>query len=213
MDYQDEREQDHQIIWRDVLLLIAFTFMALMVMLATLVNDPGKEDDGNVKFKGSVIVEMHWNDTYASDVDLWVKSPGDPVPVGFSNKGSIYFNLLRDDLGDFDDTTGENFEMAITKGLIDGEYIVNVHLYAFKTGVSPDILPMEVVLRAYMLNNQFKKTELVSTKVLLRKPREQITAFRFSITGSDSVPILKPGSVNAIPHQLFFPAETQEDGR
>jgi hypothetical protein len=36
-------------------------------------------------------------------VDLWVQAPGD-IPVGYSNKGGLIMNLLRDDLGTNDPT-------------------------------------------------------------------------------------------------------------
>ena len=50
-----------------------------------------------------------------ADVDLWVQAPGD-ISVGYSNKGSAVFNLLRDDLGKRVDVTGLNYETSYSRG-------------------------------------------------------------------------------------------------
>jgi hypothetical protein len=39
------------------------------------------------------------------------------------------FNLLRDDLGKAQDLTDNNYEVACSRGLPPGEYVVNVHMY------------------------------------------------------------------------------------
>ena len=43
------------------------------------------------------IVKVIDGDTVDVDIDLWVKAPDD-IPVGYSNQGGLFFNLLRDDL-------------------------------------------------------------------------------------------------------------------
>src|SRR5688572_5701866 len=63
-----------------------------------------------------------------ADVDLWVQAPGD-VPVGYSNKSGRIFNLLRDDLGRAQDITDYNYEVAYTRRMPGGEYVVNLHMY------------------------------------------------------------------------------------
>ena len=66
--------------------------------------------------------------TLKSVVDLWVKAPDD-IPVGYSNRGGLFFNLLRDDLGVYKDPTPINYEVAYSRGINPGEHIVNLHLY------------------------------------------------------------------------------------
>src|SRR4051794_3763581 len=60
---------------------------------------------------GNVIVEMTWPPNIDADVDLWVQAPGD-VPVGYSDKSGIIFNLLRDDLGHSGDPNSMNYEVT-----------------------------------------------------------------------------------------------------
>lgn len=209
-------EPDHNIIWRDLLFNTALAFLAVMFLLIPLINDPGEKDnrDGDVKFTGAVMVEIHWPDDYQSDVDLWVKSPGDSVPVGYSNKGSTYFNLLRDDLGAGSDTMQQNTEIAVSRGIAFGEYIVNVHLFDFGPGNGggfiskkpdyqyPDVLPFEVAVRAYLVNAYHARVDLVETHVTLRKDGEEVTAFRFTLRNNNGTPAMVPGSVNSIPKEL-----------
>jgi hypothetical protein len=78
---------------------------------------------------------MRWPDAADTDVDLWVQGPGD-VPVGYSNKGGRLFNLLRDDLGLQSDAAKINYESSFSRGIVEGEYVINVHLYKSKYTVS-----------------------------------------------------------------------------
>ena len=79
------------------------------------------------------MVEANWPPDMDSDVDLWVQAPGD-MPVGYSNKGGAVFNLLRDDLGQQLDLSGLNYESSYSRGIVPGEYTVNLHLYRNRAG-------------------------------------------------------------------------------
>ena len=89
------------------------------------------------------MVEANWPPDLDSDVDLWVQAPGD-VPVGYSNKGGAVFNLLRDDLGQQLDLSGLNYESSYSRGIVPGEYTVNVHLYRNRAAVAA--VPVTVVV-------------------------------------------------------------------
>ena len=62
-----------------------------------------------------MIVDAQWPDNWRTDVDLWVQAPGD-VPVGYSNKGGVIMNLLRDDLGT-NDPTPLRYENQFSRGV------------------------------------------------------------------------------------------------
>jgi hypothetical protein len=121
-------EDDGGTVFRDVIMLALAGFVAMVVLLLPHLNPPGKAALDNSQPPGNVIVEVRWPDEIDSDVDLWVEAPGD-VPVGYSNKGGVIFNLLRDDLGKRADATGMNYEVSYSRGIPAGEYTVNVHLY------------------------------------------------------------------------------------
>ena len=50
------------------------------------------------------------------------KAPDD-IPVGYSNKGGLFFNLLRDDLGKYKDNSPINYEVSYSRGISEG----NIH--------------------------------------------------------------------------------------
>lgn len=76
---------------------------------------------------GNIVVSAGWpaGDT---DIDIWVQYAGNR-PVGYANKSGKIWSLLRDDLGNQNDVTPLNYESAFTRGIPDGEYIVNVRCF------------------------------------------------------------------------------------
>jgi hypothetical protein len=125
--------------------------------------------------QGNLLVQIYWPD-YHCDVDLWIKSP-DNVVVGYSNKGAAVFNLLRDDLGTgSDDLSERNEEIAVSRGLPDGQYIINVHLFALKFGTLP--VPVKLVIG---LKNQFgsyKQIFVVDTELVAQGQEKTMARFR-----------------------------------
>lgn len=108
-----------------IFLAFIVVYLALVIILPH-VNPP--EQDGDPP-PGQLVVEVRWPDGWNTDVDLWVKAPGEH-PVGYKNKNERVFNYLRDDLGNTMDLGELNSESAYTRGLPDGEYIATVHLYS-----------------------------------------------------------------------------------
>ena len=138
---------------------------------------------------------MHWPSNQAVDVDLWVKAPGE-FPVGFWNQGGEIFNLLRDDLGIVGDATDENYEIVYSRGIPQGEYIVNVHMYGpLPPGVTVPVNVVVSVRKKYDDTNQILKTNIKLT----RRNQEE-TAFRFKLTGDGD---LVPGSVSTLRRSLI----------
>ncbi len=195
-DLFGEGDDDGGTIFRDVITLALCGFVSMVVMVLphlnpTTVNAAATE---SVTAPGNVIVEIRWPSTSRSDVDLWVQAPGD-VPVGYSNKGGLIFNLLRDDLGLFGDATPLNYEIAYARGVPPGEYAINVHLYR----ASPDLpIPVTVTVSAKSDPNDMAR-ELLTTKVMLRRENEELTVFRFKLDQDAS---LVPGSVSSLHRPL-----------
>ncbi len=176
-------------VFRDVLLLALIGFVAMVVMLLPhLARKEQKTEEQ--KAPGNVVVEIHWPGELDADVDLWVQAPGD-VPVGFFNQGSRYFNLLRDDLGREGDVTDKNYEISYSRGIPEGEYIVNVHMYGpLPTGAAVPVNVVVSVKRRYEL-----LLPIVKTEVLLTRRNQEETATRFRLTADGD---LVEGSVNSI---------------
>src|SRR5215472_1626588 len=113
--------------FRDMLFLLVFAYLVIGAVALAHVEKKQQESQG-ASPPGNVIVDIHWGDTFDADVDLWVQGPGD-VPVGYSNKAGMIFNLLRDDLGHSGDPNSMNYEIAYGRGHWPGEYVVNAMLY------------------------------------------------------------------------------------
>jgi len=187
-------EDSTSTLFRDVIMLALAGFVTLVMLLLPHVNPKAIAED-SAKSPGNMTVELRWPDDINADVDLWVKAPGDK-PVGYSNKGGQIFNLLRDDLGDTADLTGLNYEFSYSRGVPEGEYAVNVHLYRNAAGVYP--IPATIVVSLKRPGQKSAKQILVSNHDLLAQG-EETTIFRFSI---DDKAKLVAGSVHNLPKKL-----------
>ena len=82
-EFDDPFEQDSGgTVFRDVVLLALIGFVAMVIMVLPHINPPKTENTADHRAPGNVIVELHWPNSLAYDIDLWVQAPKD-VPVGF----------------------------------------------------------------------------------------------------------------------------------
>ena len=181
-------------VFRDVIFLALAGFVAMVLLLLPHLNPPATADEGTPA-PGNVIVEISWPDEIDADVDLWVEAPGDS-PVGYSNKGGLIFNLLRDDLGGQADVTEINYEVSYSRGVPPGEYTVNVHLYRDMSGQLPLSVNVSVSVKP---NSKVSAKRILTTKLQLQNQGQELTAFRFSL---DDKGKLIPGSVHDLPKPL-----------
>jgi hypothetical protein len=192
----DPFEQDaSDTVFRDVVMLALAGFVVLVIMLLPHLNPPGARTADDMTPPGNVIVEVRWPDAIDADVDLWVQAPGD-VPVGHSNKGGAVFNLLRDDLGKRADVTGLNYETSYSRGILPGEYTVNLHLYRNPAKAYP--VPVTVVTSVKRSADQAAR-QLLASKVLLVREGEELTVYRFRLSDAGA---LVAGSVHSLDKPL-----------
>ena len=176
-------------LFRDLLFLLLLCFLTITIWLLPMIRDEGKRAEG-VTPPGNVTVMVTWppGDT---DIDLWVTGPGELVPIGYSNKGGLLWNLLRDDLGAAPDATMLNFENAYTRGSPAGEYVVNLHCY--RCPVVPQKVAVEV---GSSKGDSTKGTRsIVTASVELKANGQERTAVRFRFDGAGD---LVPGSLNTV---------------
>ncbi len=188
-------EDDSGTVFRDVIMLALAGFVAVVILMLPHLNPPGAKQSEDSEPPGNVIVEIRWPDEIDADVDLWVEAPGD-VPVGYSNKGGLVFNLLRDDLGKRADATGMNYEVSYSRGIPPGEYAVNVHLYRNAAKVYP--IPVTIVT-SVKRNAQESAKQLLASKVELTREGQELTVYRFRL---DQYGRLQPGSVHSLQKPL-----------
>lgn len=189
-----QEPSDSDITFRDMITLALAGFMAMVILLIPYINPEGKKKEEGMEPPGSVIVEARWPDDLNVDVDLWVQAPGD-VPVGYSNKSGLVFNLLRDDLGNYGDLLKLNYETAFSRGVVPGEYTVNLHLYRNPVNVYP--VPVTVVVSAKGIDRTVKP--IAAANVTLDREGQELTVFRFKLEENGT---LVPHSLTDLPKPL-----------
>jgi hypothetical protein len=179
--------------FRDMLFLLVFAYLVIGAVALAHVRKKQEEVSG-ASPPGSVIVDIHWDDKIDADVDLWVQAPGD-VPVGYSNKAGMIFNLLRDDLGHSGDPVSMNYEIAYGRGLWPGEYTVNAHLYRS----ADNHFPVPVIAKVQVRGPDGIVKNLLQSSVQLDHVGQETTIFRFQL---DDKGHLVPGSLSRIHKEL-----------
>lgn len=176
MSWAEEVDTDPSgITYRDAVTLLLVAFIAMVVWMLPYMNPPVDAD--KMEPPGSIVASIVWPEGN-DDIDLWVTGPGEPLPIGYSNKGGLLWNLLRDDLGANPDYTPLNYEHAFTRGMPAGEYIVNVQCFR----CSP---PVEVVLEVSMKNGAESSMQLIgSATITLTGEKQEKTGLRFEIDGN-----------------------------
>ncbi|WP_027133514.1 hypothetical protein [Geminicoccus roseus] len=180
MDVFDEREDDAaDTVFRDTIMLALAGFVTVVMIVLAHVRPEAQAATSKdaASMPGNVMIEAHWQGDLDADVDLWVQGPGD-VPVGYSNKGGGLFNLLRDDLGKQMDLSEQNYEVSYSRGLLPGEYTVNLHLYRNRSSLQA--IRVKVVTSVKKGQNKVSKQILVSD-VAMNREGEERTVFRFRL--------------------------------
>jgi hypothetical protein len=160
------------LIW-DTLLAMLLGVAAVIMFILPSVNPASTEQQ--LTPPGNLIASITWP-AGDDDVDVWV-SYGDDFAVGYSNKSATVWSLLRDDLGNKNDTTPLNFESAFTRGMPDGEYAVNVRCYACTK------VPMPVSVDVRLADGGTVWSGIVD----ILKSGQERTAIRFRVAGGQVV--------------------------
>ena len=176
-------------LYRDILANFLLLFVMLLLVLIPHIREPTKATAA-ADPPGNIIATISWPEGN-TDIDLWAIGPGEPWAVGYSNKGGVLWNLLRDDLGTLPDATALNYENAYTRGAPPGEYIINVHCY--RCPIVPQ--KVEVELRNSKGDpHAAKGTALLFTSSIeLRATGQERTAARFKLDINGD---LIPGSID-----------------
>ena len=174
MDFE-KTDEESSVIFRDVIMLALTGFIFMVVLLLPFVNPP-TEDENTTDPPGNVIVELFWDNNRDVDIDLWVKAPED-IPVGYSNKGGLFFNLLRDDLGKYKDNSPVNYEVSYSRGISEGIYVTNLHLYREDKSPFEPINAKLVVSVVDPDSNQ--RRQILLTNKELFNVGEELTIFQF----------------------------------
>jgi hypothetical protein len=174
--------------YRDLLFNLVVAFLAIAAC-SILIKEPKPT---SASPGGVLTIQMTWPLGSLSDVDLWVKEPDDPKPVGYTHRTGRSCDLVRDDLGASNDAASRALEQVVCRSSPEGEYIVNVHMYNY---VEKDEhpMPVQVIVQQLASSDSGAESEVARATVRVTGPGQQITAVRFRL---DSGGKLVPGSVN-----------------
>lgn len=169
--------------------LYGITLVLMLGLVALLDVAQAEQSDADAKIPGGVSAMITWPDG-DTDVDLWVSGPGEVRPVGYSSKGGLLWNLLRDDLGKYPDFMDMNFENAFTRGIPAGSYRINVQCYRCP------VLPVEVKLEVSKSSGDDGERKVIATSTItLRSDHEEKTGLAFNVDANGNV---VGGSLNTI---------------
>lgn len=167
---------DENTIFRDVIFLALISFVAMLMIVIPFLADQTEKETKEILSPGNVIVEIFWDNNLTDDIDLWVIGPGEPGPIGFSNKSGTIWNLLRDDLGYSSDLSGLNYENSYSRGLKAGWYRFNVHWYTSKSNI--DEIKINMVVSIKKTPTATTK-QIMSREVILTLAAKETTVFYF----------------------------------
>ena len=124
----------------DILFNTLLGFVALFFLAFIQMNPKEEENKKNIEAKAEFVITFTWNSEHDDDVDAYVEDPQGHL-VMFKRREDGLMHLDRDDLGHRNDIIqsgeetiqyAENQEIVTIRGIIEGEYTVNIHMYLKK---------------------------------------------------------------------------------
>ncbi len=174
--------------------LLGFTFLFLVAIM--FMNPDAKS--GIIDPKAEYILTITWEDNSPDDIDTWVEDPEGQV-IWFRAPAQGLLHLDRDDRGLLNDTisiNGDtvqnplNQEVVTIRGVVKGEYVVNLHYYASETQKAVD-----VNVRLVKVNPALEV--IYYGTVNMEKAGDEKTVLRFKIGGDGKI-----YGINFLPKQL-----------
>lgn len=159
--------------------LLGFVFLFIVSWL--LINPIAKNK--TVDAKGEFIITMSWEDNNPDDVDMWVEDPAGNK-ASFRQKEIGVMHLDRDDMGLLNDkivlANGDvveaktNREVLTIRGIVPGEYTVNLHMYNKRLKEAGTEVKIDVM--------KLNPYAIIATRTMtLNKHGEEVTVIRFTV--------------------------------
>lgn len=164
--------------------LLGFTFLFMVAIL--FMNPIAKL--GTANLKAEFIITLTWPDDQPDDLDIWVEDPHGEI-VSYLQRDAGWLHLDRDDRGSLNDTieiNGEkvvhpvNQEVVTMRGIISGEYIVNVYYYETVTRG-----PVPATVQIDKINPELET--VFFERVVLEKQDDEKTVVRFRVSDRGEV--------------------------
>jgi hypothetical protein len=170
-----------------VVLFKALQILAFLFFVALLIVAP-EAKEGKVDSKAEFMISMDWPDNHPDDFDIFVQDPLGNI-VWFRRREAGFMVLDRDDRGGLNDfvlvngrkvPTSTRQELVTIRGIVAGEYTVNVYHFAALTSQS---VPVTVTVQK--LNPIV--TIVAKETIDLDQGGEEKTAVRFTLDATGKV--------------------------
>lgn len=183
------RDYSCSIAMSDLLFNMLLAFVALFMLAFAQMSV--KKVQNNTEVKAEYLISVSWAKENDDDVDTYAEDPNGKL-VCFRRREDGLMHLDRDDLGHRNDNIetpfgkvkyNENREIVTLRGVIPGEYVVNVHMYnrgqkKINDQYVVNESPLPVIVQIDQLN-PFRT--VVIKEVSLMKNGDEKTAIRFKI--------------------------------
>jgi hypothetical protein len=170
-----------------VMLFKALQVIAFLFFIALLMVSP-ESNSGKVDSKAEFIITMDWPDNHPDDLDLFVQDP-DGNLAWYRRREAGFLTLDRDDRGganDFILVNGKKIsspireEIVTVRGIVAGEYTVNVSHFQATTGK-----PVPVNVKVQKLNPTAQV--IFDDKLTVDHTGDEQTAVRFALDAEGKV--------------------------
>jgi hypothetical protein len=170
-----------------VMLFKALQVIAFLFFIALLTITP-ESNEGKIDSKAEFIITMDWPDNHPDDLDLFVQDPVGNI-AWYRHREAGFLTLDRDDRGganDFIVVNGKKIpspvreEIVTVRGIVAGEYTVNVSHFRAITGQ-----PVPVNVKVQKLN---PATQVIfDNKLTVDHSGDEKTAVRFWVDAEGKV--------------------------
>ncbi len=164
-----------------VMLFKALQVIAFLFFIALLAVSPDSKE-GKIDSKAEFIITMDWPDNHPDDLDLFVQDPAGNI-AWYRHREAGFLTLDRDDRGgtnDFIIVNGNKIaspireEIVTVRGIVPGEYTVNVSHFQATTGQ-----PVAANVKVQKLNPTAQV--IFDNKLMLDHSGDEKTALRFRL--------------------------------
>ena len=172
----------------DVCINLVLVFAVLLRLSMVMAN--AEQQKNHQTTHAAFLVKINWPSESKDDVDLYVSDPLNQI-VYFRQKQIGLMSLDRDDTGREQNMvtlpdgrvvqSQFNEEQVNIRGIVEGEYVVNVHMYR-----KSDDHPTKVEVALFKAGAG-GDMEIHKQMVTLTTEREEETAFRFTLTRDGGV--------------------------
>jgi hypothetical protein len=170
-----------------VMLFKALQVVAFLFFIALLAINP-EAKSGKIDTKAEFIITMSWPDNHPDDIDLYTEDPLGNI-VWYHQREAGFMVLDRDDRGGINNSVVVNGQRVTSpmrqetvsiRGIVAGEYTVNVNHYLATTGA-----PVPVTVKVEKVN---PTVQVVSYDTLtVDHTGEELTALRFRLANNGDV--------------------------